>query len=209
LKAILSLDLKGAKASTSAISAKLKTQPASVTGMFGVLSNLKLINYIPYKGAELTEEGRCQAISLVRKHRLWETFMVEKLGFRWDEVHEVAEQLEHVNSEQLIDRLDDFLGFPRFDPHGDPIPDSLGNIADRRSLVVVSDLEVGNRASIRGILSSSDSFLKHLDDLGIRLELEFVVIKVYTYDGSVQVESAGESMIWSRKLVEQLLAEVK
>ncbi|PCJ80466.1 MAG: iron-dependent repressor [Bacteroidetes bacterium] len=208
LKAILSLDLKGAKASTSAISAKLNTQPASVTGMFGVLSNLNLINYIPYKGAKLTDEGRSQAISLVRKHRLWETFMVEKLGFRWDEVHEVAEQLEHVNSEQLIDRLDDFLGFPNFDPHGDPIPDSLGNIADRRSLVVVSDLEVGKMASIRGVLSSSDSFLKHLDDLGIRLGLEFEVVKVYTYDGSIQVDSAGESMIWSRKLVEQLLAEV-
>ena len=209
LKAILSLELKGAKASTSAIASKLNTQPASVTGMFGVLSNLGLINYVPYKGAELTSEGRIQAISLVHKHRLWETFMVEKLGFKWDEVHEVAEQLEHVDSEQLIVRLDDFLGFPRFDPHGDPIPDSSGNISDRRSLVEVSSIKVGESASIRGVLSSSDSFLKHLDDLGIRLGLVFSVIKIYSYDGSIQVECDGVREVWSKKLVEQLLAEVK
>ena len=111
LKAILSFELKGMKVSTTSISEKLKTKPASVTGMFKVLSDLGLIEYKPYRGAELTDLGR-KAISLIRKHRLWETFMVENLGFGWDEVHEVAEQLEHVESNELIDRLDAYMGYP-------------------------------------------------------------------------------------------------
>ena len=135
LKAILSLDLKGRKASTSSISEKLNTKPASVTGMFKVLSDLGLIQYKPYKGAVLTKSGRAEAISLIRKHRLWETFMVENLGFGWDEVHEVAEQLEHVESTQLVDRLDAYMGYSSFDPHGDPIPDANGSLIDRRKLV--------------------------------------------------------------------------
>ena len=122
LKAILSFELKGMKVSTTSISEKLKTKPASVTGMFKVLSDLGLIEYKPYRGAELTDLGRSEAISLMRKHRLWETFMVENLGFGWDEVHEVAEHLEHVESNELIDRLDAYMGYPAFDPHGDPIP---------------------------------------------------------------------------------------
>ena len=113
--------------------------------------------------------------------------MVEKLGFGWEEVHDVAEQLEHIDSPKLIEKLDAFLGRPRFDPHGDPIPDVDGNISDRRSLVEVSALKVGERASVRGVLGSSDSFLKHLDDLGIKLGLEFAVVKIFEYDGSFQV----------------------
>ncbi len=209
LKAILSLELRGLKASTSAISEKLSTQPASVTGMLRVLSGNDLIEYIPYQGAKLTLEGRDEAIFLLRKHRLWETFMVEKLGFGWDEVHDVAEQLEHVDSQKLISKLDAFLGFPRFDPHGDPIPDSQGVLADRSTLVGVNEIALGKTASIRGVLSSSDSFLKHLDDLGIKLGLQFTVVKVFEYDGSYQVKVGMSEEVWSKKLVEQLLAEVK
>lgn len=209
LKAILSFELRGSKASTSAISKKLSTRPASVTGMFRVLSDRDLVEYIPYQGAKLTKKGRDEAISLLRKHRLWETFMVEKLGFGWDEVHDVAEQLEHVDSGKLVSKLDAFLGFPRFDPHGDPIPDSQGIFSDRPTLVGVSELVLGKKASIRGVLSSSDAFLKHLDDLGIKLGLKFTVVKIFEYDGSVQVRVSGKDEVWSKKLVEQLLAEVK
>ena len=209
LKAILSIELKGGKASTSAIAARLNTQPASVTGMLKVLSDNDLVSYVPYQGAVLTKEGKSQAINLIRKHRLWETFMVDKLGFGWEEVHEVAEQLEHIDSEKLIDKLDVFLGSPRFDPHGDPIPDTEGNISDRRSLVEVNTIKVGEKASVRGVLGSSDSFLKHLDDLGIKLGLEFSVVKIFEYDGSYQVKVKGKEKVWSRKLVEQLLAEKK
>ena len=135
--------------------------------------------------------------------------MVEKLGFGWEEVHDVAEQLEHIDSPKLIEKLDAFLGRPRFDPHGDPIPDVDGNISDRRSLVEVSALKVGERASVRGVLGSSDSFLKHLDDLGIKLGLEFAVVKIFEYDGSFQVMVYNEEKVWSKKLVEQLLVEKK
>jgi DtxR family transcriptional regulator, Mn-dependent transcriptional regulator len=209
LKAILSFELRGTKASTSAISDRLSTRPASVTGMFRVLADSDLIEYIPYQGAKLTIKGRNEAVSLLRKHRLWETFMVEKLGFSWDEVHEVAEQLEHVDSLKLISKLDAYLGFPRFDPHGDPIPDSKGVFSDRSTLVGVCEIAIGKTASIRGVLSSSDSFLKHLDDLGIKLGLVFTVVKVFEYDGSLQVSVSGKEVVWSKKLVEQLLAEVK
>ena len=209
LKAILALELRSSKASTSAISDKLNTQPASVTGMLRKLAENDLIEYIPYQGAKLTETGRDEAISIFRKHRLWETFMVEKLGFGWDEVHDVAEQLEHVDSIKLISKLDAFLGYPKFDPHGDPIPDSKGNFSDRRTLVGVNEIPRGKTASIRGVLSSSDSFLKHLDDLGIKLGLIFTVIKVFEYDGSFQVRVEGKVEVWSKKLVEQLLAEIK
>jgi len=209
LKAILALELRSSKASTSAISDKLNTQPASVTGMLRKLAENDLIEYIPYQGAKLTETGRDEAISIFRKHRLWETFMVEKLGFGWDEVHDVAEQLEHVDSIKLISKLDAFLGYPKFDPHGDPIPDSKGNFSDRRTLVGVNKIPRGKTASIRGVLSSGDSFLKHLDDLGIKLGLIFTVIKVFEYDGSFHVKVEGKVEVWSKKLVEQLLAEIK
>ena len=199
LKAILSIELKGGKASTSAIATRLNTQPASVTGMLKVLSDHNLVSYVPYQGAVLTSIGKVQAINLVRKHRLWETFMVEKLGFGWEEVHDVAEQLEHIDSPKLIEKLDAFLGRPRAD----------GNILDRRSLVEVSALKVGDKASVRGVLGSSDSFLKHLDDLGIKLGLEFAVEKIFEYDGSFQVKIKKEVMVWSKKLVEQLLVEKK
>ena len=214
LKAILSLVLKGEKVSTTSISDKLSTKPASVTGMFKVLSDLGLIEYKPYQGAELTESGRVEAISLMRKHRLWETFMVENLGFGWDEVHEVAEQLEHVESKELIDRLDAYMGYPSFDPHGDPIPDADGNLVDRRKLVQAHTLKEGDVASIQGVLGSSDTFLKHLGDMGIRLGLVIKVKKVFEFDGNLLVEFVDEEGVskehsWSRKLVEQLLAEIK
>ena len=212
LKAILSFQLKGIKVSTSAIATKLNSKPASVTGMFKVLSDLELIEYKPYRGVSLTSEGRTQAIALLRKHRLWETFMFENLGFGWDEVHEVAEQLEHVDSSLLIDKLDAFLGFPRFDPHGDPIPDAEGNMFDKRNLVQVHTLKKGVTASIQGVLGSSDAFLKHLGENGVQLGLVFIVKKVYPFDGSMLVSfenSLKTEVTWSKKLVEQLLAEVK
>lgn len=214
MKAILSLELKGEKISTTSISNKLSTKPASVTGMFKVLSDLDLIEYQPYKGAQLTQLGRNEAISLIRKHRLWETFMVDNLGFGWDEVHEVAEQLEHVESKDLIDKLDTYMGYPAFDPHGDPIPDKDGNLTDRRKLVQVHTLKEGEVGCVQGVLGSSDTFLRHLGELGIKLGLLFTVKKVFEYDGSLLVEFVGDDGVqreysWSIKLVEQLLAELK
>ncbi|MBM72305.1 MAG: iron-dependent repressor [Crocinitomicaceae bacterium] len=213
LKAILSLELKGNKITTTSISEKLCTKPASVTGMFKVLSDLELIKYQPYKGAKLTQLGRNEAISLIRKHRLWETFMVDYLGFGWDEVHEVAEQLEHVESKDLIDKLDAYMGNPPFDPHGDPIPDKDGNLTDSRRLIQVHTLQKGEVGCIQGVLGSNDTFLKHLGEFGIKMGLVFTVKKVFEYDGNFLVEFVGDDGVqreysWSRKLVEQLLAEI-
>ena len=140
--------------------------------------------------------------------------MVENLGFGWDEVHEVAEQLEHVESKLLVDRLYAYMGYPSFDPHGDPIPDADGNMIDRRKLVQSHTLKEGDVASIQGVLGSSDKFLKHLRDLGIRLGLVFKVKKVFELDGNLLVEfnddkGRPKEHSWSRKLVEKLLAEKK
>jgi DtxR family Mn-dependent transcriptional regulator len=128
LKAIFHIEQETGKgASTSSISKSLNTRAASVSDMLRKLAEKKLISYEKYYGANLTNKGRHIAIMTIRRHRLWETFLVEKLNFGWDEVHEVAEDLEHIKSDQLINALDTFLGYPELDPHGDPIPDANGN----------------------------------------------------------------------------------
>ena len=197
---------------TNAIAEQMETKPSSVTDMAKKLSDKGLVDYVRYQGVSLTTEGKKTALSIIRKHRLWEVFLVERLDFSWDEVHEVAEQLEHVDSSLLIDKLDAFLCFPRFDPHGDPIPDAEGNMFDKRNLVQVHTLKKGVTASIQGVLGSSDAFLKHLAENGVQLGLVFVVKKVYSFDSSMLVSFENRvktEVTWSKKLVEQLLAEVK
>lgn len=127
IKAIFHLQKQSAQVSTQELAGALQTKPASVTDMMKKLKGKKLLNYRPYHGFRLSAEGNRVATNIIRRHRLWEFFLSEKLAFRWDEVHEVAEQLEHVSSKKLIDKLDEYLGFPKFDPHGDPIPDQFGN----------------------------------------------------------------------------------
>ena len=134
LKAIYHLSTgNNSVVSTNQIAEITNTKAASVTDMLKKLAEKKLINYIKYQGVTLTEAGKNAAVNIVRKHRLWEVFLVEKLGFKWDEVHDIAEELEHINSESLINRLDDFLGNPAADPHGDPIPDRSGTIHQKKT----------------------------------------------------------------------------
>src|ERR1700744_6299516 len=142
LKAIFHLQQEQGLVTTNALAAALNTRPASVTDMLKKLKEQKLLNYERYKGFKLTTEGRKAALQIIRKHRLWEYFLVKKLQFGWDEVHEIAEELEHISSRELIDRLDAFLGFPENDPHGDPIPDSQGRLQIRRQLSL-SQLPLG------------------------------------------------------------------
>src|ERR1700755_268831 len=134
LKAIFHLQNEHGMVTTNALAAALQTRPASVTDMLKKLKDQKLLIYEPYKGFRLNNEGKKAAIQVIRKHRLWEFFLVKKLQFGWDEVHEIAEELEHISSRKLIDRLDAFLGFPDTDPHGDPIPDSHGKFVLRRQV---------------------------------------------------------------------------
>ena len=163
LKAILQLEADRPEGvSTSAIAQRLDAQPASVTGMMRKLAEREWVNYERYKGVSLTASGRKHALATVRRHRLWECFLVEKLGFGWDEVHELAEELEHVRSRELTDRLDLFLGQPQTDPHGDPIPSAAGVIA-QRDLTPLDQCEEGQSVKISRIEDQEEGFLQYLE----------------------------------------------
>ena len=163
LKAIYSLSVHSTKsASTNAIAKKLNTKASSVTDMIQKLSEKELVDYKKYKGSTLTKTGFDVSVDIVRKHRLWEVFLVNHLNYNWDEVHDLAEQLEHVNSDSLIDRLDDFLGFPTHDPHGDPIPDKNGIIEHHKN-IMLSSISENKNCVIVGVKDSSSALLYCLD----------------------------------------------
>ena len=169
LKAIFSLSENGNDiVSTNAIAKELNTKASSVTDMIIKLTSKKLVNYERYKGVQLTQKGKKFATNIVRKHRLWETFLVEKLHFNWHEVHDVAEQLEHIESDKMVDCLYEFLGSPRFDPHGDPIPDKYGKFPTLTS-TPLGCLNSGDKGIVIGVSQDDSEFLKLLNKLNIRL----------------------------------------
>lgn len=182
LKAIFHLSSDGNKdVSTNAIADSLKTKAPSVTDMLKKLSEKKLVSYKKYQGSFLTEDGRKTALNIIRKHRLWEVFLVNKLNFNWDEVHDIAEQLEHIKSEKLINELDKFLDYPAKDPHGDPIPNPAGFIKYTTKLVL-SDLAIGETGKFVGIKDSSSTFLKLLDKRKISLGSNIKVLHQEDFD---------------------------
>ena len=185
LKAIYKLSSKKA-VNTNAIADELQTAPASVSDMIKKLAAKKLVNYRKYQGVKLTEIGEKIALQIVRKHRLWEVFLVDKLHFNWDEVHDIAEQLEHIKSPLLIKKLDEHLGFPRFDPHGDPIPDENGNI-NAKPKELLSNKKVNSSGVVIGLNDSSDEFLQYLNKLGIYIGAKITIIDKITFDHSVEV----------------------
>jgi len=169
LKAIFHLERKyPSGVSTNALAEEMETKASSVTDMIKKLSDKDLVNYKKYQGVKLSKSGKHTAVSVIRKHRLWEVFLVEKLGFAWDEVHDVAEQLEHIQSEKLIQELDKFLGFPKQDPHGDPIPDAQGNFSVFNK-ALLADLDKGDSGICVGLKDSSPAFLQFLDKYNIAL----------------------------------------
>jgi DtxR family Mn-dependent transcriptional regulator len=185
LKAIYHLSTgNNSVVSTNQITEITNTKAASVTDMLKKLAEKKLINYIKYQGVTLTEAGKNAAVNIVRKHRLWEVFLVEKLGFKWDEVHDIAEELEHINSESLINRLDDFLGNPAADPHGDPIPDRSGTIHQKK-LVRISDMHQDQNGTISGVSEHSSVFLKLLEKMGLTLGTKIRISELIEFDGSI------------------------
>jgi DtxR family Mn-dependent transcriptional regulator len=186
IKAIFHLQKDGT-VTTNELSAELQTRPASVTDMMKKLKTKKLVHYKAYRGFRLTAEGTRVALLIIRRHRLWEFFLAEKLKFNWDEVHEVAEDLEHVGSKKLIDKLDEFLDFPRFDPHGDPIPDSNGKIENTRQ-VCLTDVPI-NKPSVVGHVSDQSSEMLELlghKKIGIGTRLE--VKKKFSFDQSMEIK---------------------
>ena len=208
LKAIFKISEKENKAaSTNAISNEMATSAASVTDMVKRLSEKGLINYERYKGVTLTEKGNKLAKDLIRRHRLWEVFLVDKLKFSWDEIHEIAEHLEHIQSPTLIERLDDYLGNPKFDPHGDPIPDRDGNFTHRVQ-VLLSKLEVADKGIVVGVQEHSTTFLQYLDRLGLVLGAHIKVLELFEYDESVKILLNEESeMLLSHKVCQNLFVQ--
>lgn len=195
LKTIFHLSQQGHHAvSTNAIAEAMDTKPASVSDMLRKLSNKKLINYKKYQGVKINSQGQKAAIGVIRKHRLWEVFLVEKLKFNWDEVHEVAEQLEHIRSPLLIKRLDEFLGQPKFDPHGDPIPDWEGKFPELQKFPL-SELKPGEMASVVGLGETSSIFLKYLDKINIKLGVKVKVMEIVEFDNSYEISINNSSPI--------------
>lgn len=188
LKTIFHLTVvSNSEVSTNAIAEVMETKASSVTDMIKKLAEKDLVNYKKYQGVSLTNKGKFAAKTIVRKHRLWEVFLVEKLDFSWDEVHEVAEQLEHIKSEKLIRELDRFLGFPKRDPHGDPIPDAEGNFTVLNK-VLLSDLKKGESGIFVGVKDSSTTFLQFLDKRNIALGREIKIIEKEPFDQSVLIK---------------------
>lgn len=195
LKAIYSLNqIQQGSASTNAIAEKLDTKASSVTDMLKKLSEKKLANYTKYQPVSLTSKGMTVAIDVIRKHRLWEFFLVEKLKFKWDEVHDIAEQLEHIRSSALVNRLDSFLDFPKFDPHGDPIPDKNG-VFTKTHDKLLSSLEIGEEANIVGVKEHSNSFLQYLDTVKLVLGTKIKLLNRFEFDQSVIIQIADKENI--------------
>jgi DtxR family Mn-dependent transcriptional regulator len=193
----------GGEASTNAIANEAQTKAASVSDMLRKLVQKGLINYVKYQGVTLTEEGRRHALSIIRKHRLWEVFLVNKLGFKWEEIHEIAEQLEHIQSPDLIERLDAFLEYPQFDPHGDPIPNARGEFAQKQQ-VFLSDMDPGKRGTVAGVKDSSTVFLQYLDKIGIAIGSGFEIVDKIEYDQSVELRVDGRKMFISHDVAQNL-----
>jgi DtxR family Mn-dependent transcriptional regulator len=204
LKIIYHLSVITNPVQTNAIAERMQTKAASVTDMLKKLAEKELVDYVKYQGVTLTEKGKLTAINIVRKHRLWEVFLVEKLNFKWDEVHEVAEELEHINSTLLVERLDEFLDFPKVDPHGDPIPDQNGNFADL-SFTKLSKLKVNDKGTITGVSEHSSPFLKHLEKLGLTLGKKIQILEIIDYDGSVALSIDNHKLNISREVAKHIL----
>ena len=188
---------------TNAIAAMLETKASSVTDMLKKLSEKDWINYQKYQGVSLTDKGKLNAKIIVRKHRLWEVFLVEKLGFAWDEVHEVAEELEHIKSEKLINQLDHFLNFPSFDPHGDPIPNAKGELPNINKQLL-SEIEVGKTITCVGVKDSSVDFLQYLNKQHISLGTKIKIIDIEFFDRTFKIEVYNSVLVISDKIANNL-----
>lgn len=205
LKAIWSISRGNQQgASTNQLADKLETKASSVTDMVRRLSDKELVHYVKYRGVSLSEKGRLVAIRIIRKHRLWECFLADTLGFNWDEVHELAEQLEHIRSTELTEKLDEFLGFPSFDPHGDPIPNKEGRFPERERKRLM-ECESGDVVVLTGVSDSSASFLQFLDKLNLKLGSKMTVVESAEFDKSFWVKRGEQEQLLPAAVVQQLL----
>ena len=204
IKAIYRLQRQEGTVTTNELANELRTKPASVTDMMKKLKTKKMIHYQPYQGFRLTQEGSKVALGIIRRHRLWEFFLAEKLKFSWDEVHEVAEDLEHVSNKKLIDKLDEFLGFPRVDPHGDPIPDAQGRIDTARK-ICLTDLAENTPAVVSNVKDQSSSILELLEHKKIAIGTRVEIRKKFEFDDSMEIRIGRQpSFTISKQLAENI-----
>ena len=189
--------------STNAIAEQMETKPSSVTDMAKKLAEKGLVHYKKYQGISLTDDGTRTALSIIRKHRLWEVFLVKKLDFTWDEVHEVAEQLEHIKSEKLIDKIDALLDFPKYDPHGDPIPTKDGKFMERDKQLL-SEMPIHAQGVCVGVKDSSAPFLKFLDKNRIALGNTIKILDKEDFDQSLQIQMEGRELRISHQIASNL-----
>lgn len=187
IKTIFHLQQKAETVTTNELSEALRTKPASVTDMMKKLKAKKIVHYQPYRGFRLTAEGEKYALGIIRRHRLWEYFLSEKLNFKWDEVHEVAEDMEHVSSRQLIERLDEFLGFPKFDPHGDPIPDNQGRL-EINNQQMITTVPLNKMVIVSQIKNQSISLLEMLKHQQIQIGTRLEIKKRFEFDNSIEIK---------------------
>ena len=207
LKAIYHLNsVLETEISTNAIAEKMETKASSVTDMLKKLAEKDLVHYKKYQGVSLTDKGLHSAKMIVRKHRLWEVFLVEKLAFSWDEVHDIAEQLEHIKSEQLVNKLDAFLNFPTEDPHGDPIPNAEGKII-KVEKQLLSELQEKQSGICVGVKDTSSEFLQYLDKQGISLGSEIAVKSREIFDLSMKIAIDSKEMAISNKIASNLFVK--
>ena len=194
--------------STNAISKEMENSAASVTDMLKKLSDKGLVTYQKYKGVNLSDSGKKISTQLIRNHRLWEVFLVEKLNYKWDEVHEIAEELEHIHAEDLINKLDAFLDFPRYDPHGDPIPNAEGKFTIRHQ-ISLKELDQGISSHVIGVREHSKEFLQYLNEIGIALGKEIRIREKMPYDDSVLVEIEEKDFLLSGKVAHNIFVSPK
>lgn len=194
--------------STNAVSEMTQTKAASVSDMLRKLSEKGWVNYQKYQGVRLTEDGQKIALSIVRKHRLWEVFLVEKMQFNWDEVHEIAEQLEHIESDELIDKLDAFLGFPKVDPHGDPIPNKEG-ILPELGYQSLSDCKPNTYCTLMGVAQDSTVFLQLLTKLALNLGSKLHILEINNFDRSINLSIEGKQAVFiSHEVAKNILVKI-
>ncbi len=207
LKAIYALSNNSEGASTNALANHLNMKASSITDMLKKLADKGWVDYEKYKGASLNVDGTAIALSIVRKHRLWETFLVNKLKFKWDEVHEIAEYLEHINSNELVDRLDDFLGNPKFDPHGDPIPNKDHKITDSRKRSYLSEVKINSEVIIIGVKDSSAQLLQYLEKENMILGKHIRVLEIHDFDKSLRIAINGKELNISERVAQNVLVQ--
>lgn len=208
LKAIFRISQNAdVKITPTAIAEMLKNNPASVIDMIKKLSDKKLIAYDKREGVKLTENGLNHAIQIVRKHRLWEVFLLEKLNYNWDEIHDIAEELEHIQDDTLADRLDKFLGFPEYDPHGDPIPKANGKVPKSFS-VTLAKVKDGTTCRVAAVRDTSSAFLQYLLKLNIGIGTSIRLVEKIPFDNSLVISIGGkEKTTVSQKFGENILVD--